>query len=55
MSTIAKVYYRSIKRGTRTFDDVPANLKQDVLALGEQELKDGKITQEEFDRWFGSL
>lgn len=55
MSTIAKVYYRSIKRGTRTFDEVPANLKQDVLALGEQELKDGKITQEEFDRWFGSL
>lgn len=55
MSTIVKVYYRSIKRGTRTFKEVTDELKPEVYALGMQELKEGKITQEQFDRWFGGL
>lgn len=51
MSTIAKVYYLSIKRGTRTFKEVHDEPKPEVYALGMQELKEGKLTQEEFDRW----
>lgn len=51
-STIAKVYYRSLKRGTITYDEVPAELKAEVLAIGTQELNEGKITQADFDRMF---
>ena len=34
---MAKIYYELIKKGLKTIDDVPANLKDDVLALLNQE------------------
>ncbi len=36
IQAIAKSYWRSIQRGTRTIEDVPENLREAVLALGEQ-------------------
>ncbi len=33
---IAKSYWRSILRGTRTLEDVPPTLREEVLALARQ-------------------
>lgn len=55
MSALAKVYYRSIKRGTLAFSAVPEELQEEVRSIGEQELANGIITQEQFFKWFGVL
>lgn len=34
---MAKVYYELIKKGLKTIDDVPSNLKDEVLALLNQD------------------
>ena len=34
---MAKIYYSLIKKGLKTIDDVPKNLKEDVQALLESE------------------
>ncbi len=49
MSTIAKVYWRCIKRGTRSFSALSAELKEEVLTLAEAEAAAGEITQERLD------
>ncbi len=36
MNAIAMSYYRSIKRGTRTLENVPASLREWVAALLEE-------------------
>lgn len=33
---MAKIYWRSIQRGTRTMEDVPSELKEAVLELERQ-------------------
>lgn len=50
MSAIAKVYWRTIQRGTRTLADVPENLRGAVTELTEAELESGKIDQETYER-----
>lgn len=34
---MAKIYYALIKKGIKTIDDVPDNLKQEVQALLDEE------------------
>ena len=50
---MAKIYWRTIKRGTRTFDAIPANLKDDVIALAKQDVVDGEITAEQYKELIG--
>lgn len=45
---MAKIYWRTIKRGTRTFEDVPENLKEEVKELARQDVEDGVITKEQY-------
>lgn len=45
---MAKIYWRTIKRGTRTFADIPDNLKDAVKALAKQDVIDGEITAEQY-------
>lgn len=46
--TIAKSYWRSIKRGTKTFAQVPAALKPYVKDLAREDVEGGIITSEQY-------
>lgn len=46
MNAIAKSYWRSVKRETRKFSTVPAELREAVLALAEAEVQAGTLTEE---------
>ena len=50
---MAKIYWRTIKRGTRTFDAVPAHLQDEVRALALAEVEDGTITAEQYKEYIG--
>ena len=51
--TIAKSYWRSIKRGTKTFEQVPEALKEDVKALAREDVESGAITAEQYEQYIG--
>lgn len=53
MNAIAKVYWRSVQRGTRTFAAVPPELQQDVKALARQDAAAGKISAEAYRQYIG--
>lgn len=50
---MAKIYWRTIKRGTRTFADVPSNLQEEVKALAKQDVVNRVITEEEYKTFIG--
>ena len=45
---MAKIYWRSIKRGARAFADIPENMKAAVKALAMEDVQAGEITAEEY-------
>ena len=50
ISYIAKVYWRRIKAGTRTFSSIKGDdVKAEVLYLAQQDLAKGVITQDQFN------
>lgn len=53
IKAIAHSYWRSIKRGTRTFDSVPANVQDDVRTLAQTDVQNGVITPEEYKDFIG--
>lgn len=54
MKPIAKVYWRTVKRGTREYTYVPNELKEDVKSLAAQEVASGIISAEEYDKLIGN-
>lgn len=50
---MAKIYWRTIKRGTRSFDEVPENLKDAIKHLALAEVRDGDITAEQYKEYIG--
>ena len=50
---MAKIYWRTIKRGARTFNDVPSNLQEEVRAIAKQEVVDGIISAEDYKTFIG--
>lgn len=50
---MAKIYWRSIKRGARAFADIPENLKAAVKALAMADVESGEITAEEYKDFIG--
>ena len=50
---MAKIYWRTIKRGARTFDSIPDSIKEDVITLAKQDVLDGVITEEEYKELIG--
>lgn len=50
---IAHSYWRSIKRGKRTFDSISDELKSDVLYLAKSDVENGVITEAEFEMYTG--
>lgn len=53
ISSIAKVYWRSIKRGTRTFAALSEKLQKEVRELAAVEAAAGSITAERCAELFG--
>lgn len=50
---MAKIYWRTIKRGTRLFADVPEALKEEVKALAKADVESGEITAERYEGLIG--
>ena len=50
---MAKIYWRTIKRGTRKFEDCPKNLQDEIKLLAKQDVVDGVITEEAYKRYIG--
>lgn len=56
ISAIAKIYWRTIKRGTRTYDSVKDEIvKADVKYLAKQDVANGEITEEQYLEITGEL
>ena len=53
VKAIAHSYWRSIKRGARTFESVLDPVKEDVRTLARSDVAEGIITQEEYQQYIG--
>lgn len=50
---MAKIYWRTIKRGTRSYASVPEELKAAVKALARADVESGEITEEQYAELIG--
>lgn len=53
IKAIAHSYWRTIKRGTRTFDSVPDSVQDDVRTLARTDVENGIITADEYKDYIG--
>ena len=53
VKAIAHSYWRSIKRGTRTFESIRDEVKGDVRTLAMADVAEGEITAEEYAHFIG--
>ena len=53
VAAIAHSYWRSIKRGNRTFESISNDLKNDVLYLANTDVVNGVITEAEYEQYIG--
>ena len=53
VKAISHSYWRSIKRGTRTYESIPASVKDDVRTLAQADVKEGVITAEQYEQYIG--
>lgn len=49
---MVKIYYNRLLIGTITYDAIPAKYAQGVLDLGKADVKNGKLTEEQFEMLF---
>ena len=55
IKAIAHSYWRTIKRGSRTFESIPANVKDDVRTLAQTDVENGVITSDEYEQYIGEV
>lgn len=54
VSAIAKIYWRTIKRGSRTFESIKdETVKAEVKYLAQQDVVSGVITEDEYEQYIG--
>lgn len=54
VSAIAKIYWRTIKRGSRTFESIKdETVKAEVKYLAKQDVVSGVITADEYEQYIG--
>ena len=53
VKAIAHSYWRSIKRGSRTFVSIPDSVKDDVRILAKADVQEGVITTEQYEHYIG--
>ena len=54
VKAIAYSYWRSIKRGNRTFVSIPDSVKDDVRTLAQADVQDGVITPEQYKKYIST-
>ena len=54
VKAIAHSYWRSIKRGTRTFESIPDSVKDDVCTLAQADVQAGIITPEQYKQYIST-
>ena len=50
---MAKIYWRTIKRGTRSFSDVPEVLKEAVKKIAKEDVINKVITEDDYETLIG--
>jgi len=53
LSAVAKIWFKRIKAGTRTFDEVPDELKDDCKEYFRMDVENGVITVEQYEEYVG--
>ena len=53
VKAIANSYWRSIKRGARTFENIPDSVKDDVRTLAQADVQESIITAEQYEQYIG--
>lgn len=53
VKAISYSYWRSIKRGTRTFESIPDSVKNDVRTLAYIDVQKDIITEEQYNNYIG--
>ena len=53
VKAIAHSYWRSIKRGVRTFESIPDSVKDDVRTLAQTDVQNGVITADDYKGYIG--
>ena len=53
VKAIAHSYWRSIKRGNRTFESIPDSVKDDVRYLAQTDVQNGVISEDEYKQYIG--
>ena len=53
VKAIAHSYWRSIKRGSRTFESIPDSVKADVRALARADVENYVITIMDYEQYIG--
>ena len=53
VKAIAHSYWRSIKRGVRTFESIPDSVKEDVRTLAQTDVQNGVITADDYKGYIG--
>ena len=53
VKAIAHSYWRSIKRGVRTFESIPDSVKDDVRTLAQTDVQNSVITSDEYRNYIG--
>lgn len=54
VKAISQSYWRSIKRGNRTFDSIKDEaIKDDVRILAKSDVENGEITAAEYEQFIG--
>ena len=53
VKAIAHSYWRSIKRGNRTFESIPESVKEDVRTLAQADVENGVISADEYKQYIG--
>ena len=50
---MAKIYWRTIKRGTRKFAECPVELQDEIKSIAAKEVADKVITAEQYKKFIG--
>lgn len=53
VKAIAHSYWRSIKRGSRTFESIPDSVKADVRTLARADVENYVITIMDYEQYIG--
>lgn len=53
IKAIAHSYWRSIKRGSRTFESIPDSVKEDVRTLARADVANYVITIMDYEQYIG--